>query len=129
VSPGKLSTCRGHTGRGSHSCADPSAWCSETVRHSQRQRSASVRKAVSPAVALCMRAVYAAFLWHEGVVHDAMACASFLKFHPSLPKHLPQHLRARWQTSATSSLSTDRQHGSQEPAADVYVLCTNEHSQ
>lgn len=33
-----------------------------------------------------LRAVFAAFLWHEGVVHDAMACASFLKFHPTLPK-------------------------------------------
>ena len=37
-------------------------------------------------MAECLRAVFAAFLWHEGIVHDAMACASFLKFHPSLPK-------------------------------------------
>lgn len=33
-----------------------------------------------------LRAVFAAFLWHEGIVHDAMTCASFLKFYPSLPK-------------------------------------------
>ncbi|XP_015429888.1 PREDICTED: E3 ubiquitin-protein ligase MYCBP2-like [Dufourea novaeangliae] len=45
-----------------------------------------VKEAVSPSVAECLRAVFAAFLWHEGIVHDAMACASFLKFHPSLPK-------------------------------------------
>lgn len=45
-----------------------------------------VKEAVSPSVAECLRAVFAAFLWHEGVVHDAMACASFLKFHPTLPK-------------------------------------------
>lgn len=41
---------------------------------------------MSPSVAEALRAVFAAFLWHEGVVHDAMACASFLKFHPQLPK-------------------------------------------
>ena len=41
---------------------------------------------MSPSVAECMRAIFAAFLWHEGIVHDAMACASFLKFHPDLTK-------------------------------------------
>lgn len=45
-----------------------------------------VKEAVSPSIAESLRAIFAAFLWHEGVVHDAMACASFLKFHPSLPK-------------------------------------------
>nr|CAD7431359.1 unnamed protein product [Timema monikensis] len=45
-----------------------------------------VKEAVSPSVAESLRAIFAAFLWHEGVVHDAMACASFLKFHPGLPK-------------------------------------------
>ncbi|XP_052124547.1 E3 ubiquitin-protein ligase MYCBP2-like [Frankliniella occidentalis] len=45
-----------------------------------------VKEAVSPSVAESLRAVFAAFLWHEGIVHDAMACASFLKFHPNLPK-------------------------------------------
>ncbi|KAL1517027.1 hypothetical protein ABEB36_000847, partial [Hypothenemus hampei] len=48
--------------------------------------SQSVKEAMSPSVAEALRAVFAAFLWHEGIVHDAMACASFLKFHPSLPK-------------------------------------------
>jgi len=93
-----------HMGRGSRSLADTSQG-SETVRHSARGRSCPVHKAVSPAVALCMRAVYAAFLWHEGVVHDAMACASFLKFHPTLPKDLP----AQWRTTASTEagLSTD----------------------
>ncbi|KAK0177727.1 hypothetical protein PV328_001747 [Microctonus aethiopoides] len=46
-----------------------------------------IKEAISPSVAECLRAVFAAFLWHEGIVHDAMACASFLKFHPSLPKN------------------------------------------
>lgn len=62
------------------------------------------KEAMSPSVAEALRAVFAAFLWHEGkqdqiqmtneivfilfkgIVHDAMACASFLKFHPTLPK-------------------------------------------
>ncbi|XP_056648043.1 E3 ubiquitin-protein ligase MYCBP2 isoform X1 [Diorhabda sublineata] len=46
----------------------------------------NVKQAMSPSVAESLRAVFAAFLWHEGIVHDAMACASFLKFHPTLPK-------------------------------------------
>lgn len=45
-----------------------------------------VKQAMSPSLAESLRAVFAAFLWHEGIVHDAMACASFLKFHPTLPK-------------------------------------------
>ena len=48
----------------------------------------SVKEALSPSVAECLRAVFAAFLWHEGIVHDAMACASFLKFNPNLSKEM-----------------------------------------
>ncbi|XP_055587703.1 E3 ubiquitin-protein ligase highwire isoform X4 [Uranotaenia lowii] len=44
------------------------------------------KRALSPSIAETLRAVFAAFLWHEGLVHDAMACASFLKFHPSISK-------------------------------------------
>ncbi|KAF9800372.1 hypothetical protein SFRURICE_015882 [Spodoptera frugiperda] len=44
------------------------------------------KHALSPAQAECLRAVFAALLWHEGIVHDAIACAAFLKFHPQLPK-------------------------------------------
>ncbi|XP_067264969.1 E3 ubiquitin-protein ligase MYCBP2 isoform X19 [Chanodichthys erythropterus] len=48
------------------------------------------KQAMSPSVAECSRAVFAAFLWHEGIVHDAMACSSFLKFNPELTKeHAP----------------------------------------
>jgi len=43
---------------------------------------------MSPSTAECLRAVFAANLWHQGLVHDAMACASFLKFHPNLPKQV-----------------------------------------
>ena len=42
---------------------------------------------ISPSTAECLRAVFAATLWHQGLVQDAIACASFLKFHPDLPKH------------------------------------------
>jgi E3 ubiquitin-protein ligase MYCBP2 len=35
---------------------------------------------------LILSLVFAAFVWHEGIVHDAMAVASYLKFHPSLTK-------------------------------------------
>ncbi|XP_052283534.1 E3 ubiquitin-protein ligase MYCBP2-like isoform X2 [Dreissena polymorpha] len=47
-----------------------------------------MREAMSPSVAEALRAVFAAFLWHEGIVHDAMACASFLKFNSSLTKEM-----------------------------------------
>jgi len=52
-------------------------------------------EALSPSMALSMRAVFAAFLWHEGIVHDAMACASFLKFHPALPKDAAPPVRRK----------------------------------
>lgn len=44
------------------------------------------RQALSPAVAECQRAIFAAFLWQEGLVHDAMASALYLKFHPDVLK-------------------------------------------
>lgn len=44
------------------------------------------KRALSAGFAESFRAVFAAFLWHEGLVHDAMACATYLKFHPMLPK-------------------------------------------
>lgn len=48
----------------------------------------AVKEGMTPSVAECLRAVFAAFLWHEGIVHDAMACASFLKFNPTLSKQI-----------------------------------------
>lgn len=57
----------------------------DNVRHTE-----PAKQAMSPSVAECARAVFAAFLWHEGIVHDAMACSSFLKFNPELTKeHAP----------------------------------------
>lgn len=48
------------------------------------------QQAIATSVAECARCVFAAFLWHEGLVHDAMACASFLKFNPTLSKQSAQ---------------------------------------
>lgn len=66
---------------------------SPSVLHSDKSKEKGpvkemVKEAMSPSVAECLRAVFAAFLWHEGIVHDAMACASFLKFNPTLPKQI-----------------------------------------
>ena len=49
---------------------------------------ATIKQALSPAIAECQRAVFAAFLWQEGLVYDAMASASYLKFHPELLKEM-----------------------------------------
>lgn len=64
---------------------------SPTVTQHTTGRSLTLEKEIacvgmSPSTAECLRAVFAANLWHQGLVHDAMACASFLKFHPNLPK-------------------------------------------
>lgn len=50
----------------------------------------AVKQALSPAVAECQRAIFAAFLWQENLVYDAMASATFLKFRPELTKELRQ---------------------------------------
>ncbi|CRK91251.1 CLUMA_CG004931, isoform A [Clunio marinus] len=50
------------------------------------EEAGSPKQALSATVAETIRAIFAAFLWHEGLVHDAIACASFLKFHPAIPK-------------------------------------------
>ncbi|XP_068785591.1 E3 ubiquitin-protein ligase MYCBP2 isoform X21 [Struthio camelus] len=70
------------------------------------------KQAMSPSVAECARAVFAAFLWHEGIVHDAMACSSFLKFNPDLSK---EHAPIR------SSLN-------QQPAEEKETKLKNRHS-
>ncbi|XP_062492905.1 E3 ubiquitin-protein ligase MYCBP2 isoform X1 [Pezoporus occidentalis] len=70
------------------------------------------KQAMSPSVAECARAVFAAFLWHEGIVHDAMACSSFLKFNPELSK---EHAPIR------SSLT-------QQPAEEKETKLKNRHS-
>ncbi|CAB3398193.1 unnamed protein product [Caenorhabditis bovis] len=40
--------------------------------------------AIQPSVADCIRAVFAAFVWHEHLVKDLMAAAAYLRFHQNL---------------------------------------------
>lgn len=58
----------------------------QMVNHSSSTPSRRVKKALSNSICECIRAVFAAFIWHEGILHDAMACASYLKFNSSLSK-------------------------------------------
>uniref|UniRef100_A0A915ATT0 RCR-type E3 ubiquitin transferase n=8 Tax=Parascaris univalens TaxID=6257 RepID=A0A915ATT0_PARUN len=53
-----------------------------------RSRNEQPVKALRPSVADCCRTVFAAFLWHERLVKDAMACSTYLKFHPELHRML-----------------------------------------
>ncbi|KAG8179148.1 hypothetical protein JTE90_015337 [Oedothorax gibbosus] len=68
----------------------PASFGHENIDKSKEKPQAKevVKEAMTPSVAECLRAVFAAFLWQEGIVHDAMACASFLKFNPTLPKQI-----------------------------------------
>lgn len=59
---------------------------SESDANPTNPETSSSKRALPSSLAESLRAVFAAFLWHEGIVHDAMACSSFLKFHPTLPK-------------------------------------------
>jgi hypothetical protein len=51
------------------------------------RRRKPVRKTLSPSIAETLRAVFAALLWHEEMVHDAMASSSYLKFYPNVHKY------------------------------------------
>ncbi|XP_030378381.1 E3 ubiquitin-protein ligase highwire [Scaptodrosophila lebanonensis] len=78
------STTTNTTGSASADTVGPPVWPVPNKRTGGTM--GPIKRAMPPSFAESIRAVFAAFLWHEGVVHDAMACASFLKFHPSLPK-------------------------------------------
>ena len=71
----------------------------------------TARVGMSPSTAECLRAVFAANLWHQGLVHDAMACSSFLKFHPDLPKRIdPIILRNDTQVRKTREEKARQRH-------------------
>ncbi|GFN82137.1 myc binding protein 2 [Plakobranchus ocellatus] len=73
----------------------------------------AVKEALSPAAAECLRTVFAAFMWHEGIVHDAMACASFLKFHPDLTKEMSKFVKEKKQQSGGSSEPRRQRHATE----------------
>ena len=66
-----------------------------------------VKQALSPAVAECQRAVFAAFLWQEGLVHDAMASASFLKFQPDMSKEMGEDQKVKEQAKSQPTLKKE----------------------
>ncbi|XP_071483043.1 E3 ubiquitin-protein ligase MYCBP2-like [Diadema antillarum] len=66
--------------------------------------------AVATSVAECVRCVFAAFLWHEGLVHDAMACASFLKFNPGLTKQSTVSPQEQMSTQNKRDLKLKNRH-------------------
>ncbi|VDK87337.1 unnamed protein product, partial [Litomosoides sigmodontis] len=49
-----------------------------------RSRNEEPVQALKPSVVDCCRTVFAAFLWHERLVKDAMVCSTYLKFHEEL---------------------------------------------
>ncbi|VDM85764.1 unnamed protein product, partial [Strongylus vulgaris] len=59
--------------------------------------------ALRPSVAECCRTVFAAFLWHEHLVKDAMAAAAYLKFHQQNLQNLWSNSDAR-ETAAPAAL-------------------------
>lgn len=69
----------------------------------------TAHEAMAPSVSHCIRAVFAAFLWHEGIVHDAMACASFLKFHPNRGKDV--HTKRVDNTAAAAAQASSESTG------------------
>ena len=83
-----------------------------------------VKEAMSPSVAECLRAIFAAFLWHEGIVHDAMACASYIKFHPDLTKQGTFHWKSPSNTAKSEKLTKEqkaRQRHSVEVSTYSYL--------
>ena len=62
-------------------------------------------QALSPAVAECQRAVFAAFLWQEGLVNDAIVSATYLKFHPGERDKQEEEEKASRKDSLPSTLS------------------------
>ncbi|GBP93144.1 hypothetical protein EVAR_69406_1 [Eumeta japonica] len=76
------------------------------------------KQAVSPGQAECIRAIFAALLWHEGIVHDAIACAAFLKFHPQLPK---QGARVVTRASHDLPLQRPQRHSVEVSNAGQYL--------
>ena len=83
----------------------------------------AVKEAISPSVAESVRSVFAAFIWHEGVTEDAMAIASYLKFHPGLlkkqQKTSDQELLR--ESKASSESKTDTKRHSVEVISSSYL--------
>ena len=66
--------------------------------------------------------MFAAFVWHEGIVHDTMAVASYLKFHPNLAKH-PEVIEDKGQDQRQPR--QPRQRHSVEVSLSAYMNANN----
>ena len=75
------------------------------------------QQALSPAVAECQRAIFAAFLWQESLVHDAMAAASYLKFHPDITKEMRLDLAKKERKTSESSKKDEEENVEEEEQA------------
>ena len=112
-----------HLKRKSSSCSSPrSGSSSSRSRSSGLKRGQPVKEALSPSVAESIRAVFAAFVWHEGIVHDTMAVASYLKFHPNLAKH-PEVIEDKGQDQRQPR--QPRQRHSVEVSLSAYMNANN----
>eukprot|EP00047_Mylnosiga_fluctuans_P000811 m.202671 g.202671 ORF g.202671 m.202671 type:complete len:4234 (-) comp10109_c2_seq9:387-13088(-) len=47
---------------------------------------AHVQAQYAPSMAACIRSVFAAYMWHTGILPDAMVLSTYLKFHPNQPR-------------------------------------------
>ena len=74
------------------------------------------RQALSPAVAECQRAIFAAFLWQENLVHDAMAAAFHLKLHPDITKEMRLDIAKKERKASQGSKKEGNESDEEEEA-------------
>lgn len=58
----------------------PTRFASSNEAFAEIKFESPVKEAIGPGEAQSVRAVFGAVLWHSGIIHDAMACASYLRF-------------------------------------------------
>uniref|UniRef100_A0A336LRN5 RCR-type E3 ubiquitin transferase n=1 Tax=Culicoides sonorensis TaxID=179676 RepID=A0A336LRN5_CULSO len=80
-----------------------------------------LKRALSPSIAETLRTVFAAFLWHEGLIHDAMACASFLKFHPNISKDFSVLENIAETEVLTREQKAQQRHSLEIASAEAYL--------
>ena len=81
------------------------------------------KQALSPAVAECQRAVFAAFLWQEGLVDDAIASASHLMRNPDMTKKQFESFYGKQDSSNTNlpDKEPDKESDKEKPDKDSEI--------
>jgi E3 ubiquitin-protein ligase MYCBP2 len=74
---------------------------------------------MSPSVAESIRAVFAAFVWHSGIVQDTLACAAFLKFNSGLTKQGSGGSNSEALAGGTRQMPTDAPTARQRHSVEV----------